>query len=559
MPDDLTVADTEPSIAGASASSTYQLGQLLGRGGMGEVLVAHDAEIGRDVALKRMRGNAPELTERFLREAKIQARLDHPAIVPVYELGRDRDGAPFFTMKRLAGRTLGEVLATEKLQRLLRAFVDVCHAIDFAHARGVVHRDLKPSNIMLGDYGEVYVLDWGVARVVAESEPTSTPRPVAEPGMTEAGAVLGTPGYISPEQYDGARALPPADVYSLGAILFEILTGEPLYRGAVERPSERKPQRPIAPELDETCIAALAEDPAARASARELGARVERYLDGDRDLERRRALAAEQVAFALRAREEGRRREAIRASGRALALDPDAVQAGELLAAMITEVPETTPPEVEMDLQAVEAHVLRTRSKQSTFTYLAIWIIAPFTPLMHVASWPLLVGVFAAANAVALMHFINYKTGRVPTWTFMVANLVLLVFFSQWVGALLLTPLLAAALVIALGSRMELVRRPVIVYAFALAAIGVPIVLERLGVLHPTFAYGLAGLTGWGNIIDSRTPTDLVMLLVGFVALLLLTTRFAIGITRARQEAQRHVHLQAWQLRQLLPRAKTAR
>ncbi len=452
------------------------------------------------------------------------------------------------------------MLGDEKQQRLLRAFVDVCHAIEFAHARGVVHRDLKPSNIMLGDYGEVYVLDWGVARVVADSEPTSTPAPVAGPAdMTQAGDVLGTPGYMSPEQYEGARVGPPTDVYALGAILFEILTGQPLYRGAVERPSERTPQRPIAPELDEACIAALADDAAARPTAHELGARVQRYLDGDRDLERRRALAAEQVAFALRARGEGRRREAIRAAGRALALDPDAVEAGELLAAMITEVPETTPPEVEADLVGVEAQVLRARSKQSAFAYLAIWLLAPLTPMLHVAKWGMLALVFVVANAIAALQFLNYRTGRVPTWAFMAANLALVVVFAQWVGAVLLTPLLVGALLVALGSRPDLARRPALVYAFGILAVALPVALEAAGVMPHTFSWARAGLTSWGNIVDSRTDADFVIMLLGMVALLVLTARFTIGITRARLEAQRHVHLQAWQLRQLLPRAKTAR
>ena len=168
MTDDATVAATEPQMVGEGSGGItgYQLGPLIGRGGMGEVVLAHDPDIGRDVALKRMKAATPELVERFLREARIQARLDHPAIVPVHEVGRDADGVPFFTMKRVTGTTLEKQIETEKLQRLLRAFIEVCLAIDFAHARGVVHRDLKPSNIMLGDYGEVYVLDWGVARVL---------------------------------------------------------------------------------------------------------------------------------------------------------------------------------------------------------------------------------------------------------------------------------------------------------------------------------------------------------------------------------------------------------
>src|SRR5688572_24537938 len=149
----------------------YALREVLGRGGMGEVVLATDEKFGRAVAIKRMRGRAsPTAIVRFEREARIQARLEHPSIVPVHELGRDANGRPFFTMKRLAGVTLAQVLANETVvrirprQQLLRAFADVCRAIDLAHTRGVIHRDLKPANIMLGDFGEVYVLDWGVAR-----------------------------------------------------------------------------------------------------------------------------------------------------------------------------------------------------------------------------------------------------------------------------------------------------------------------------------------------------------------------------------------------------------
>src|SRR5262249_42189777 len=142
-------APPEPFVEGLFAG--YEVRELLGRGGMGEVLLAYDDAIGRDIAIKRMRraDASDEAEGRFLPEAKIQARLQHPAIVPVHELGRAADGRPYFTMKRLAGVTLEE-LRGGPLQRLLRAFVDVCLAIEFAHERGVIHRDIKPTNIMLG-------------------------------------------------------------------------------------------------------------------------------------------------------------------------------------------------------------------------------------------------------------------------------------------------------------------------------------------------------------------------------------------------------------------------
>jgi serine/threonine-protein kinase len=568
---DPTVAATEPQMAGEGGDITgYQLGPLIGRGGMGEVVLAHDPDIGRDVALKRMKAATPELVERFLREARIQARLDHPAIVPVHDLGRDDEGRPFFTMKRVTGTTLEKQIETEKLQRLLRAFVEVCLAIDFAHARGVVHRDLKPSNIMLGDYGEVYVLDWGVARVLddqgGEARLGDTPPPPSG-GMTQAGAVLGTPGYIAPELLEAQPVTPAADVYALGAILFEILAGEPVHKrgGAlastltadIDGPARRRPDRAIAPELDAACIAALARDPKQRPATRALADAVQRYLDGDRDLERRRQLAAEQVELARTARAQGHRSRAIRLAGRALALDPDAVDAGELLSSMIVEVPEHVPPEVEANAEAIESELLRQRSGLSMRAYLAIWLTLPMFLFGDITSWVGLVGVFSAANAVAVLHWINLRTGRVPTWGFMLANLVLVVLFSQWVGALLLTPLLISALIVAFASRPRLARRPAVALVWGLAAFFLPVLLEQLGVLPHTFSYGANGLASWGNLIDNRTTAGFVMALLGAAALIVLTGRFAIGITQARLAAQRHVQIQAWQLRQLLPRART--
>src|SRR3954467_1599549 len=225
--DETIVPSWGPSAFAALPDPGYQIGELIGRGGMGEVVVAQDQRIGREVAIKRIRSLDPssDAVNRFLREARIQARLDHPAIVPVYELGTDADGRPYFTMKRLAGVTLSRKLSENgPVQPLLRAFVDVCLAIQLAHSRGVVHRDLKPSNIMLGDYGEVYVLDWGVARVLTETRRTTGPSLVVDPDDgTTVGAILGTPGYMAPEQVRGHEAGSKADVYALGAILFEIL------------------------------------------------------------------------------------------------------------------------------------------------------------------------------------------------------------------------------------------------------------------------------------------------------------------------------------------------
>ncbi|MFO0680212.1 MAG: serine/threonine-protein kinase, partial [Polyangiaceae bacterium] len=173
------------------AATRYRRTTLLGSGGMGDVHLCADERIGRDVAMKvirRMRAENPEMLERFLREARVQGQLEHPAIVPVYDLGVLPDGSTFFTMKRVNGRTLSDVLEAQRsgnstalehysLHRLLADFSRVCLAVHFAHARGVLHRDLKPSNVMLGEFGEVYVLDWGIAKLVT---PEESQRPIVD-------------------------------------------------------------------------------------------------------------------------------------------------------------------------------------------------------------------------------------------------------------------------------------------------------------------------------------------------------------------------------------------
>ena len=221
----------------------YTLDRKIGEGGMGVVWRALDTRLDRYVAIKFLPADVtadPERRRRFLREASIQGRLEHPAIVPVHELGRDDDGLPFFVMKKLSGITLGKILADPAtrarigLQRILRAFVEVCLAIELAHVRGIVHRDLKPDNILLGDFGEVYILDWGVAKVKGDAETDPAESVIPPPQGVEAtrGAV-GTYAYMAPEQAEGEvrRVDRRSDVFGLGAILYEVLTGRAPYAG----------------------------------------------------------------------------------------------------------------------------------------------------------------------------------------------------------------------------------------------------------------------------------------------------------------------------------------
>ena len=194
---DQTSVEARP-VAAVSAPPRYRMESVIGRGGMGEVVSARDEQIGRAVAIKRMTSDdpSPAAIARVLREARIQGRLEHPAVVPVHELWRDGRGQPFFVMKQLTGTTLFDVLARIEAgdaetiarfsrQHLLRAFAEICLAIEFAHTRGVVHRDLKPTNIMLGDFGEVYVLDWGIARVIGDSADRARDPPVEHVDLAE--------------------------------------------------------------------------------------------------------------------------------------------------------------------------------------------------------------------------------------------------------------------------------------------------------------------------------------------------------------------------------------
>jgi tetratricopeptide (TPR) repeat protein/tRNA A-37 threonylcarbamoyl transferase component Bud32 len=270
-----------------------------------------DGSLGREVALKELRPDRadPGFWGRFVREAQVTGQLEHPGIVPVYEVGRrPEDNQPFYTMRFVRGRTLKDAIAAYhqrskskeagplELRELLGAFVQVCQAVGYAHSRGVLHRDLKPHNVALGDYGEVMVLDWGLAKVLSEPGAAGADAstlglpvaPTAEQEPTQAGAVLGTPPYMAPEQAGGRLDLIDArtDVYGLGAVLYHLLTGEPPFGGkdtpeVLGRVLSDPPRRPreligdVPRALEAVCLQALAkrrEDryPSAKALAEEV-------------------------------------------------------------------------------------------------------------------------------------------------------------------------------------------------------------------------------------------------------------------------------------------------
>jgi len=331
-----------PAPADPDRALRLQLFGVIGHGGMGVVLKGYDADLGRDLAVKVLREqfrDQPEMVRRFIEEAQIGGQLQHPGVVPVYELGSLSDRRPYIAMKLIRGRTLAELLAGRREQdddgaRLLGIFESACQTMAYAHSRGVIHRDLKPSNIMVGSFGEVQVMDWGLAKVLTqvdapgeEDEPVvrvetpestvATGRSGDEDERSQPGSVLGTPAYMAPEQARGeVESLDErADVFALGSILCEILTGAPAFEGGTPEEIE---QRAALGELDlahgrlEACgadaeLAELARDCLAAAAserprdARAVAQRITAYREGVQE----RLRAAELARVEAQARAEG--------------------------------------------------------------------------------------------------------------------------------------------------------------------------------------------------------------------------------------------------------------
>lgn len=314
-----------PGSSAGAPHNRFTIMQAHARGGLGQVSLARDEDFGREVALKEIRPDRagdPSTRERFLNEARTTGQLEHPGIVPAYALGHNAAGEPFYAMKFVRGKTLAEAIKEYHrrptplgFRELLRRFGDVCQAVAYAHSKGVIHRDLKPINVMLGDFGETLVLDWGLAKrlddgvapqaeilprqdlsstsIEAGAQQTTDYRPqVHGSDLTQVGHVLGTPSYMSPEQAEGRshEAGPPADCYSLGAILFEIVSDRPPYQGRTGQEILTQVRAGPPPTLAEVtpgvprplqaiCHKAMARRPEDRyASVLELAQEIERWL-----------------------------------------------------------------------------------------------------------------------------------------------------------------------------------------------------------------------------------------------------------------------------------------
>jgi serine/threonine protein kinase len=289
-------ADPLVAVVPSAGNDRYTLEREIGSGGMGRVFAARDLRLQRPVAIKMLRVRDAALATRFEREVRLAARLQHPGVVPVYDAGFWPSGEPFLVMKLVLGQSLERVVrdADTSADRLalLPHVITAAEAVAYAHDQGIVHRDLKPINILVGAFGETIVLDWGLAKdlraAVAEEPNAGAVSGGVTPGDTAAGAVLGTPSYMPPEQAAGAPVDARADVYALGAILHHVLAGAPpqVLTGASPTSASRLvPLATLEPRLPPDLLAvvekALAADPLARyPSAFELAEDLKRFQAG---------------------------------------------------------------------------------------------------------------------------------------------------------------------------------------------------------------------------------------------------------------------------------------
>ena len=596
-----------PRLASATAVPERYVGRgEIGRGGMGTVEAWSDPHIGREVAAKVLIQDAPGYQERFLHEARTQGSLAHPAIVPVHDLSFLPDGRPFFTMQRVHGVTLAAILAGRaqgnelvsrfSTRKLLEALARIALAVDYAHRRDVVHRDLKPANLMLGDFGEVYVLDWGIARRgagVASSATPAGPEMPAPPGVTAHGTLLGTPGYMAPEQARGGGEVDArADVYALGCVLFEILARTPLHEGSritdllvstLSESTERSPARragteDIPPELDLLCLSATEPVAASRLpSARDLADGIERYLEGDRDLAARAAAAEEHALraagdaeIALGGMNEGRgvttaeaeraRRRALYEVGRAMALSPQHPGATRTLVALLTEPPAVLPREVQVELDDIVTEHVRVGGRTGAVAYGVAALIFAILLAVGVVQWA--TGAWLPVVLFGGAALTSYAFSRLPQpgTQHSVVMLVLSTFaitslstiFSPFFGVP--TAVCVNTMLFVLSNERRIRR-----FVVPIGALGVllPILGELIGLTPPSYRVESGTIVLLPRFM-AFTQTSVVVLTLSFV---LTTVIAALALGPFRDDLdreQRRSRLLSWQLRQFVPSASPA-
>ncbi|MCA9632184.1 MAG: protein kinase, partial [Myxococcales bacterium] len=525
-----------------------------------------------------------EQRARFTREVRIQSRLNHPGVVPLFEAGSNQ-GLPYFAMKRVHGRVLSEILASSRLgdestlerfdqYHLLQDFTRVAWTVAFAHSRGVVHRDIKPSNVMLGEYGEVYLLDWGVASERPRDASPVTPLGTAPADLTDPSQALGTPAYMSPEHArGGAGPEPSSDVFALGAMLFEVLTLKRLNPGSganeamqlAAAPIERRALEvmntaQVPPRLQDLVLRAVAFDSDERPSARELALSVERFLADRIDVEdrRQRAEAERDRAIQLLAeREEGQVLSALRALNHASALTPDDDDAPTLLARLLLRADELDPRYRDDLGSRLQAHrtdavrwSLRAMVPVGLFAGMLLWVTggALLAVSPAILSFVLLAAWLGRASRLT----------RVPDWHYYVSGpLGALAAASLTVvaGPFALPPLgvLAHFPLLFMNSRAEARMRATQI-AVALSAIYLPFCLQLTGVLPSTY------LMENGHLVISPigfevSPTRLWWFVAGGSLVLTTATLVFLGrLSQKLERAQRQLFAQRWVLSRMVPR-----
>ena len=578
----------------------YAVRGKLGAGGMGEVRLVDDHQVGRSVALKvLLPGASPEADARFVREARIQGQLEHPSVVPVYDLGVGPDERPYFTMRRVRGVTLEDVLTSLRAgdadtaarfprRRLLGALLQVCLAVDFSHESEVLHRDLKPANIMLGDFGEVYVLDWGLAKHTETGDVgaggADAQREVRE-GHTLPGSSMGTPGYASPEQLGGRldEIGPWSDVYALGALLFEVLTLQHLHtpgtfeqvlastlRGAEARPSIRSPEAAIAPELENICVSATAlrcEDRLSR--ARDLHDALDRYLGGERDVELRVQLASSHAQRAVEAADRcsageasfDDRRRAMREIGRALALDPNNESALHTLVRLMNAPPDRAPPEVEEELFRSENRRMVQGARFAGFAYLSFLGYLPFLLWAGVKSaLPVVLFYVCILFAAGVSFWTGFgpKPNQGQAFAVMVLSNLAYAIASSFYGPLVLVPGMIAINTVAYAMLFDRPMRFASAVFGCLAMLG-PIALELGGAMLPSYAFDASGLTIHSKALEVPAAPTWIFLSLVCVAIVVTGSVSAGYIKDTLRRAERRLHLYAWHIRELAPTATSGR
>lgn len=586
------------SLGAPISLDRYTIRKQVGKGAMGEVHLCKDNRIGRDVAMKVILPSAQsdaQARARFVREARVQGQLEHPAIAPVYDLGIDPAGAIFFTMKYLRGMTLAQIIrglrnneanavTQYSRRRLLTAFASACLAVDFAHSRGVVHRDLKPSNIMLGDFGEVYVLDWGIAKIKEpDQEGVRVENTLDEDVQTAAGKILGTFGYLAPEQALGRGAAldKRSDIYSLGAILFELLTLEPLHKkgswtdmlqstlkGVSAKASERAPDVEVPPELEAICVKATKLEAADRyTSAREMHDAVERYLSGDRDIEVRKQMAQKHIKLAQDAAKrlsmgggsmEQARTAALQEVGRALVLDPTNPEAMRALGKIIAAPLDFVPAEVEAEMAAATAARRKLQLKDGMWAnWIAGCLLLPFSIWMGWrVPWMVLLAVVCTLSAAVMQYWGYRREGKKATLQIVYGaylfNVMSLLMIGRAFGPLFFMPTLLTVLTAAY-CMSHVAKYRIAVISTGVIALGGSAILEWMGILQQSYHFGNDMMIINANTVMFPKVATLAGLLAAGLFFAIVPAVIIGRLQDALRSAEKRSLVNMWHLRQLLP------